>query len=37
VARLRSEREADRERAWRAGVVPLVRLLARAFGRGLPQ
>jgi acyl-CoA reductase-like NAD-dependent aldehyde dehydrogenase len=37
VARLRSEREADRERAWRAGLVPLTRLLARAFGRGLPR
>ena len=36
VARLRSQREADRERAWRAGLVPLTRMLARAFGRGLP-
>src|SRR6202042_2442673 len=30
VARVRSQREADRERAWRAGVVPLARMLARA-------
>ena len=37
VARLRSEREADREHAWRAGAVTLARLLARAFGRGLPK
>ena len=37
VARLRSQREADRERAWRSGFVPLARLLARAFGRGLPK
>jgi len=37
VARLRSQRESDRERAWRAGAVPLARLLARAFGRGLPR
>jgi acyl-CoA reductase-like NAD-dependent aldehyde dehydrogenase len=37
VARLRSQREADREHAWRAGAVPLARLAARAFGRGLPK
>jgi succinate-semialdehyde dehydrogenase/glutarate-semialdehyde dehydrogenase len=37
VARLRSGREADRERAWRGGLVPLARVLARAFGRGLPR
>ena len=37
VARLRSAREADREHAWRAGAVTLARLLARAFGRGLPK
>jgi acyl-CoA reductase-like NAD-dependent aldehyde dehydrogenase len=36
VARLRSARESDRERAWRSGALTLVRLLARAFGRGLP-
>jgi acyl-CoA reductase-like NAD-dependent aldehyde dehydrogenase len=36
LARLRSQREADRERAWRAGAVPLARLLARAFGRRVP-
>jgi len=37
LARLRSQREPDRERAWRAGAVPLARLAARAFGRGLPR
>ena len=37
VARLRSGREADRERAWRAGALPLARLGARVFGRGLPE
>jgi acyl-CoA reductase-like NAD-dependent aldehyde dehydrogenase len=37
VARLRSQREADRDHAWRAGALPLARLLARAFGRGLPK
>jgi len=37
VARLRSGREADRERAWRAGIVPLARLIARVFGRGVPR
>jgi acyl-CoA reductase-like NAD-dependent aldehyde dehydrogenase len=36
VAWLRSGRETDRERAWRAGAMALVRLGARAFGRGLP-
>jgi succinate-semialdehyde dehydrogenase/glutarate-semialdehyde dehydrogenase len=37
VARLRSQRESDREHAWRAGALPLARLAARAFGRGLPK
>ncbi len=37
VARLRSQRESDRAGAWRAGAVPLARLAARAFGRGLPK
>jgi acyl-CoA reductase-like NAD-dependent aldehyde dehydrogenase len=37
VARLRSQREADREHVWRANAVMLVRLVARAFGRGLPK
>jgi acyl-CoA reductase-like NAD-dependent aldehyde dehydrogenase len=37
VARLRSEREQDREHAWRDGALALVRLGARAFGRGLPR
>ncbi len=36
VARLRSGRESDRERAWRAGALTLARLGARTFGRGLP-
>jgi acyl-CoA reductase-like NAD-dependent aldehyde dehydrogenase len=36
VAKLRSERESDREHAWREGAVALTRLVARAFGRGLP-
>ncbi len=37
VARLRSQREADRERAWRSSALTLARLLARAFGRGVPK
>jgi acyl-CoA reductase-like NAD-dependent aldehyde dehydrogenase len=37
VARIRSERESDREHAWRAGAITLARLLARAFGRGIPR
>jgi hypothetical protein len=37
VARLRSQRESDREHAWRAGALPLARLAARVFGRGLPK
>jgi acyl-CoA reductase-like NAD-dependent aldehyde dehydrogenase len=37
VARLRSQRESDRERAWRSGALSLARLAARAFGRGLPK
>jgi succinate-semialdehyde dehydrogenase/glutarate-semialdehyde dehydrogenase len=37
LAKLRSEREPDRERAWREGAVALTRLGARAFGRGLPR
>ena len=36
VAKLRSARESDRERAWRKGAVALARTGARAFGRGLP-
>jgi acyl-CoA reductase-like NAD-dependent aldehyde dehydrogenase len=36
VAMLRSERESDRDRAWREGALALARLAARAFGRGLP-
>ena len=34
VARMRSGRESDRERAWRDGAVPLARMGARALGRG---
>ncbi len=37
VAKLRSERESDRDRAWREGAIALVRMGARAFGRGLPR
>ncbi len=37
VAKLRSGREADRDRAWREGGLALTRLAARAFGRGLPR
>jgi acyl-CoA reductase-like NAD-dependent aldehyde dehydrogenase len=36
VAKLRSERESDRERAWREGALALARVGARVFGRGLP-
>jgi acyl-CoA reductase-like NAD-dependent aldehyde dehydrogenase len=37
VARMRSAREVDRERAWREGAVSLARLGARVLGRGLPR
>jgi succinate-semialdehyde dehydrogenase/glutarate-semialdehyde dehydrogenase len=37
VAKMRSGREADRERAWREGALSLARMGARAFGRGLPK
>jgi acyl-CoA reductase-like NAD-dependent aldehyde dehydrogenase len=37
VAKLRSARESDRDRAWREGAVALARAGARAFGRGLPK
>jgi acyl-CoA reductase-like NAD-dependent aldehyde dehydrogenase len=37
VAKLRSGRESDRDGAWREGAVALVRMGARAFGRGLPR
>jgi succinate-semialdehyde dehydrogenase/glutarate-semialdehyde dehydrogenase len=33
VARMRSGREADRERAWRDGAIPLARMGMRALGR----
>jgi succinate-semialdehyde dehydrogenase/glutarate-semialdehyde dehydrogenase len=37
VAKMRSGREADRDRAWREGALALTRMGARAFGRGLPR
>ncbi len=37
VAKLRSGRESDRDGAWREGALALVRMGARAFGRGLPR
>ncbi len=37
VAKLRSARESDRDRAWRDGALALARVGARAFGRGLPR
>jgi acyl-CoA reductase-like NAD-dependent aldehyde dehydrogenase len=37
VAKMRSWRDSDRERAWRKGALALTRMSARAFGRGLPR
>ena len=37
VARLRSGRESDRERAWRRGAPALARIGARMLGRGVPR
>ncbi len=37
LAKLRSGRESDRDRAWREGALALARVGARAFGRGLPR
>jgi len=37
VAKLRSTRDSDHERAWREGAIALARVGARAFGRGLPR
>lgn len=37
MAKLRSGRDADRERAWRAGAPVLARMGARMLGRGLPR
>jgi acyl-CoA reductase-like NAD-dependent aldehyde dehydrogenase len=37
IAKLRSQREADRERAWREGGLALTRLAARVLGRDLPR
>jgi acyl-CoA reductase-like NAD-dependent aldehyde dehydrogenase len=36
LAKLRSGRDADRERAWRENALTLIRLVARTFGRGVP-
>jgi succinate-semialdehyde dehydrogenase/glutarate-semialdehyde dehydrogenase len=36
LAKMRSLREADRDRAWREGALALTRIGARRFGRGLP-
>lgn len=37
VAKVRSRRDSDRDRAWREGALALARVGARAFGRGLPR
>jgi acyl-CoA reductase-like NAD-dependent aldehyde dehydrogenase len=37
VAKARSARQSDRDRAWRDGALALARLAARVFGRGLPR
>jgi acyl-CoA reductase-like NAD-dependent aldehyde dehydrogenase len=37
IAKLRSQRDSDRERAWREGALALTRLGARALGRDLPR
>jgi delta 1-pyrroline-5-carboxylate dehydrogenase len=37
IARLRSGRESDRERAWRQGAPAIARLGARMLGRGVPR
>ena len=37
LAKLRSGRDADRERAWRENALTLTRLVARAFGHGVPR
>jgi acyl-CoA reductase-like NAD-dependent aldehyde dehydrogenase len=37
VAKLRSGRDSDHERAWREGALALLRVGARAFGRGIPR
>jgi acyl-CoA reductase-like NAD-dependent aldehyde dehydrogenase len=37
VAKMRSGRDSDRERAWRNGALALTRMGARALGRGLPK
>jgi acyl-CoA reductase-like NAD-dependent aldehyde dehydrogenase len=37
IAKMRSMRESDRERAWRDGAGAFARLAARVFGRGLPR
>jgi acyl-CoA reductase-like NAD-dependent aldehyde dehydrogenase len=37
VAKLRSGRDSDHDRAWRQGALALLRVGARVFGRGLPR
>jgi acyl-CoA reductase-like NAD-dependent aldehyde dehydrogenase len=37
VAKMRSARDGERERAWRTGALAVARVGARAFGRGLPR
>ncbi|HEY0517460.1 MAG TPA: aldehyde dehydrogenase family protein [Solirubrobacteraceae bacterium] len=37
LAKARSARESDRHGAWRGGALSVARVLARAFGRGVPQ
>jgi succinate-semialdehyde dehydrogenase/glutarate-semialdehyde dehydrogenase len=37
IAKMRSLREADRDRAWREGALALTRMGARALGRGVPR
>jgi succinate-semialdehyde dehydrogenase/glutarate-semialdehyde dehydrogenase len=37
IAKMRSGRDGDRERAWRIGALAVARVGARAFGRGLPR
>jgi hypothetical protein len=37
VAKLRSGRDSDHERAWRQGALALLRIGARVFGRGIPR
>jgi delta 1-pyrroline-5-carboxylate dehydrogenase len=36
LAKSRSARESDRHHAWRGGALSIARIIARAFGRGVP-